>query len=373
MNKKIVFFIGAGFTKAIAKTAPTGSEFLTKAFDPEGSFSSDQNIQNVKKFVEKNYYPLNKNIIPNIEDLLSLIDYTLQRNEALSKEYLYNDVVKIKNELIYLIGKVIKDSLQETGGDRLSLSRDFINEIIDFKKEKNEVAIISTNYDIILDNSLIDVCQSCDYGTLLRNCINYDHSLKEINKVHGQPSWYDSTSRNDIFLNNGDVPLLKIHGSLNWFYCPKCDEIDLTIKEKGATMLADTQSKFICVNRFCTSFYEPLLVTPTMLKIYKNSFLKKIWNISADLITEAEQIIFIGYSLPDADYHIRSMLTKSLIKNDNIKEILVIEKKPNKDDPKELEWQETVKKRYESLFGTKLINFQPIGLENLIKNWKNYI
>jgi hypothetical protein len=44
MTKDIVFFIGAGFTKAIAETAPTGVEFLSKAFDPDGMFFSDEKI-----------------------------------------------------------------------------------------------------------------------------------------------------------------------------------------------------------------------------------------------------------------------------------------------------------------------------------------
>jgi hypothetical protein len=142
--------------------------------------------------------------------------------------------------------------------------------------------------------------------------------------------------------------------------------------EKGTTELADTRSRFICVNRFCTSYYEPLLVTPTMYKVYDNLFIKKLWNLSESKISKSEKIVFIGYSLPEADYHIRSLLTKSLI-NKNCNEILVIEKKPDKNNADELRWQNNVKNRYESLFGKKLINFQPIGLEDLIIKWNNFI
>jgi len=38
MGKNIIFFIGAGFTKAIVHTAPTGAQFLTKAFDSQGPY-----------------------------------------------------------------------------------------------------------------------------------------------------------------------------------------------------------------------------------------------------------------------------------------------------------------------------------------------
>lgn len=369
METNIVFFIGAGFTKAIAETAPTGAEFLTKAFNENGPFSSDKKIQHIKSFVEENYYPLNNDIIPSIEDLLSLIDYTIQRNEALSSNYLLDDVIRIRNELIYLIGKVIKDSLENNNRDKLLISREFIRKILEFRNKNNEVTIISTNYDIILDNSLIDVCKSCNYGALLRHCIHWNHNIEEINEVNGHKTW----GGGNIVINKGDIPLLKIHGSLNWFYCPKCDEIDLTVKNKGATILADTQSKFICDNKFCTSFYKPLLVTPTMLKVYNNSFLKKIWDMSDSAISKADRLVFIGYSLPEADYHIRSLISKSLIKNANIDEILVIEKKPKKENHQELKWQENVKRRYNSLFGPNLINFQPIGLEDFINKWDDFI
>jgi len=74
-------------------------------------------------------------------------------------------------------------------------------------------------------------------------------------------------------INKGDIPLLKIHDSLNWFYSPKCNELDIAVGQKGVVRLAEDQNKYLCVNEYCTSNYESLLVTPTMLKVYDNLFL----------------------------------------------------------------------------------------------------
>ena len=83
MGKNIIFFIGAGFTKAIVHTAPTGAQFLTKAFDSQGPYIQDTKVTKLKNFVEYCYYKLDGDLYPNIQDVLSLIDYCIQKNEAL--------------------------------------------------------------------------------------------------------------------------------------------------------------------------------------------------------------------------------------------------------------------------------------------------
>jgi hypothetical protein len=289
-GQRIIFFVGAGFTKAVVDTAPTGNEFLIKAFDPEGPFIQDKRVKRVKNFIESVYYPL-RGVYPNIEDILSLIDYVIQKKEALSKDYLLEDVITVRNDLIYLIGDVIKGSIEKTSQTKKELSRVFIEKISDLLKNGANISIISTNYDVIIDNALLEIKQSCNYGIRLRYNIYWDTNRT---KTNSRPK----KSKNCSFsgfggeINKGDVPLLKIHGSLNWFYCPKCDELDITSGIKGATALVGDRSKFLCVNPYCTSNYEPLIVTPTMLKVYENTFLQKLWILSENAISKANHLVF---------------------------------------------------------------------------------
>jgi len=365
--QRIVFFIGAGFTKAVVDTAPTGTEFLIKAFNPEGPFIRDERVKNVKKFIESTYYPLN-GIYPNIEDILSLIDYVIQKKEALSK-YSLEDVITVRNDLICLIGEVIKSSIENSQGKK-RLSRDFIEKISNLLKNGAKISIITTNYDVIIDNALLEIKQSCNYGVRLRYNIHRDTNRAKTNSRPKKSMDYSfSDSRGEI--NKGDIPLLKIHGSLNWFYCPKCDEVDITIGKKEATELIADQSKFLCANPYCTSNYEPLIVAPTMLKVYDNTFLQKLWALSENTISEANRLVFIGYSLPEADYHIRSLLVKALVKNNGNHRVLVIVKNPHQND-KEKREIEMVKTKYEALFGKERIDFQPIGLEGFLTKWDSF-
>ena len=367
MGENVVFFIGAGFTKAVVKTAPTGAQFLTKAFDPSGPFIKDKKVTDLKTFIEKIYYQLNDKVYPNIEDVLSLIDYSIQRKESLSRDYLLEDLIKVRNDFIYLIGKVIKECIEKSDDKDKTLkpSRDFIENISKLLSNGSysKVSIISTNYDLIIDNALLEKKKSCNYAIRLRDSIFWDQNEKRenvrVNSAHG--NW--RFQNNEGGINEGDILLVKIHGSLNWFYCPKCDEIDITVGRKGATQLARDHQKFICINRFCTSNYEPLIVTPTMLKVYDNSFLKELWGKSGKMISETDKLIFIGYFLHPADYHIRSLITKSLVKNGKNPDVLVIDQKPE---------DKEVKKRYQALFGKNKVNFQPIELEGLLNDWNKF-
>ena len=367
-KQNVVFFIGAGFTKAIVNTAPIGTEFFLNAFDPHNSFIGDERIKDVKKFIDNNYYQLKDNHYPNIEDVLSLIDYTIERKEALSEVYLFEEVVNVRNKIIYLMGKVIKDNIEKSSEQKKEVSRSFIEKINNLLLKSKKVSIISTNYDIIIDNALREKIQSCNYGEMLRYNIFLDiNGPKRNARPTTTLNWEDPNISCRGEINEGGIPLLKIHGSLNWFYCPKCDEVDITVGTKQADDFVEQQRRSLCANPMCTSTYEPLLVTPTMLKVYNNTFLQKLWTHSEKIISESNEIVFIGYSLPEADYHIRSLLTKALIKNTNNIRILVIEKKPLNDE--DAERIEAVGDRYNTLFGQDRVTFKPIGLEGMLVQW----
>ncbi len=355
--KNIAFFIGSGFTKAVVETAPLGNEFFIKAFDPKNGIDHETQIESVKNFIEKIYYPFkheSDKLYPNIEDVLSLIDYAIQKNEALSKDYLLDDIISVRNDLIYLIGKVIQNIETASDGVRnLGISRDFTGKLQKLL-QYSYVSIISTNYDLIIDNALLEKAQSCDYGVNLRYNLTAEND-----RANGITDWYFKSSTGKI--NEGKIPLLKIHGSLNWFYCPKCDEMDITISEKGIIQYLESRSRFFCTNPYCTSNYEPLLVTPTMLKVYDNPFLQQLWALAEKKISEANALVFIGYSLTEADYHIRSLLTKALANNKNGKISIIVVTKHSE-----------TKTKYKQLFGKDRVNFQPIGLEGFLERWDDF-
>ena len=111
---------------------------------------------------------------------------------------------------------VTKDTIENDNGIKLELSEEFISNLNEMEKEGIKTSIISTNYDIILDNSLIRKCKSCNYGSRLRNNIFYNPAAQESVRVSGNESYNFETYSGKI--NRGNIKLLKIHGSLNWFF-----------------------------------------------------------------------------------------------------------------------------------------------------------
>ena len=104
-----------------------------------------------------------------------------------------------------------------------------------------------------------------------------------------------------------------------------------------------------CSNPHCTAGYEPLLVTPTKFKIYENRILKHIWELSREVLSRAEEIIFIGYSFPEADTEIRCLLLNALNQSSNRANITFVDKPGGSDDLH----------NYQKLLGQ--IEYKPIG------------
>lgn len=146
-----------------------------------------------------------------------------------------------------MIGVVLKDSLQGSTDD---LANEFI------KNLNNTDVIISTNYDIVIDNALLGKGNT-NYGVQLRRNafpVEYADGIRRGGNLLGP------------LLNQGPIKLLKIHGSLNWLYCSKRDELDVTLGQKGAANYIGKDYSLVCGSSGCTAKYDPLIVTQQSLR-----------------------------------------------------------------------------------------------------------
>jgi len=347
-----VYFLGAGATKAFRPNAPLNDDLLDLIYNQNYSNTNneiDKSVTNVRKFIENIFYKIENHIEkkPYVGDILSFVDYLLKEKTFSLKNYSYQDIELIRNDLVYIIAHYFKKSLDENIKNDATNENDkmiayFINDIL-----KSNDTIISTNYDLVIDNALAKIT-NINYGVTTRRAINI------INNSINQ-SYYDTDMTH--IMNQSPKELLKINGSLNWLYCPRCDELDITANHKGVIYI-DPQNKLKCDHSYCTANYEPLLVTPTNFKIYKNRILKEIWDKAKKKISEADEIIFVGYSLPKEDFEIKCMLLEAINKANAKKKIKVIDIKKRKD----------AVKNYEELFGK--VVYHSKGFKNYIEKIK---
>jgi hypothetical protein len=122
----------------------------------------------------------------------------------------------------------------------------------------------------------------------------------------------------------------------------------------------------------CTTKYEPLIITPTLLKTYDNTLLRLIWREAEDKISKADEVVFVGYSMPDADMQLRCMFKRALYANRNRSHregsgsccIRVIGNERRSNDQEGNRGNDT-EKRYRQLFGE--IDYEPIGFKAYIE------
>lgn len=231
--------------------------------------------------------------------------------------------------LVFLVAKVLDTKLPRRRGYHRKLVRKLLE-----AGDLRNVVFISTNYDILIDNALTEEPErgfDLDYGVEFRN---FDSSFK------GDNHWWRPNLDNC-------VQLFKPHGSLNWLFCPTCNELEITPKEKGVvSRLISEFAKKECFR--CGGVFSPLIVPPTFYKDLNNVFLSTIWNRTDIALQRVKHIVFCGYSFPDADIHIKYLLKRAQTNRSGPLNVTVINHYPGKDP--DLAQQE--KYRYERFLGT---------------------
>lgn len=274
-----VYVLGAGASRGLNKGAPLMADLLKEALKfslyVDRKSDSFNAADNIKKFLNEIYSSDGQERIPPFEDVLSLLDYCVGSNVPLSGDYSVRNLRDLRDDLIYIMGRVLQENMRDN--TTKSLADSFVTSLSPTDR------IISFNYDLIVDNALLRKYKSIDYYIPVRNAST------------NQP-------------NHG---IYKLHGSLNWLYCPVCRELETTDTRKQA--LETLKGEKPCSK--CDTQMEPILITPSFLKDYNNSFITQLWQEAEHCLHQANEIVFVGYSMPDADIFLRMFLTRAVYAN----------------------------------------------------------
>jgi len=344
-------FLGAGASKA--EGAPLQGELFREYFSSElfkqshDPMDADLTTFFLRMFRIDVHQDVSKVEFPTFEEVLGLTDLAIIRKEA----FRHFDIEKraansgslrlIAQHLVFLVAKILDEKLK----DRAPLHRSLVS-ALNAANELRNVAFVSTNYDILLDNALTDEHSSggidLDYGVEFRN---FDRPN----------DW-----RRPAFDNR--VQLFKPHGSLNWLFCRACGELEITPKEKGVVTRLISQVDLAPCER-CETVYSPLIVPPTFYKDMNNVFLSTIWNRTDIALQKVNHIIFCGYSFPDADIHIKYLLKRAQTNRQTPMKYTVINhfKRKTKDECNQEKY------RYERFLGAG-VNYTRMSFEKFVAN-----
>jgi len=154
----------------------------------------------------------------------------------------------------------------------------------------------------------------------------------------------------------GGVPVMKLHGSVNWARCTGCSKVapwalgrffqklswdrSLLMFGETQTVTLDVGAKIAtyehCTGHACET--APVIVPPTWNKAEYQQ-IGTVWKHAAQHLSEAENIIVIGYSLPETDQFFRYLFALGTIGDARPQRFWVVDPDPE------------VAKRFEALLG----------------------
>ena len=292
-------------------------------------FSRFWNIDR-ESFKGKNYDEILKFLpeCPSFEEILGILDLAYLRKEYIQSsrgsDHLYNDewIGKVRNALKYLISLVIDQDLKNSlhkNHDRL------VGQIISSEKE---IVVLSLNYDILIDNSFFRKDKIPNYH------IKFDY-LYDFGVPDGEIKPFNEFASDFKEVKHS---LFKLHGSLNWLFCPTChtkylaQDMKKNIGQKAAHRVFTSPYQYHC--KICKNKeLEPVLIPPTFYKDLSRAFLQELYLELDKKLRSADRIFFCGYSFPDADLHLKYLFKRAeLFTNKDIKMFLYNGNAPRSDE-----------------------------------------
>ena len=309
--RDVLFVLGAGSSHPDG--VPLQQDILPMIIsDTVEQISASAIGRQVKEFIFDNFsFKAGTGSLPKLEAIFGFLDYFIQQNESLSSKYTYETIREIKENLIKIIHYIV-----DLRTDKRSKTYHLFWGAV--ARYNRNISIVTLNYDTLLEQAFDFLFQKHGYIDYSIHLMNYDKlaELKEFN------FWINP--REPISIQPGDDPvpikIIKLHGSLNWKYCNCCNHTLLTPWDRkidlnrgkliGHTFPDEKEYDYYCpIDR---TEFQTLIMPPSHIKSLNHPVVTQLFSEASREIRMSRKIVFIGYSLSDADVHIKALFKKHL-------------------------------------------------------------
>jgi len=298
---RLVLFLGAGFS------APFGHPVMRQfnSFAQDSNRISDEEKSYLSELLRatRRANGMLASEAANLEDILT---FALMRKRLDFEETIeHSESITIEK----IIAKIYT-STPLSGGfwERYNAFTQFLRLFQNFKG--HELSIITTNYDINAECALYQMGKRA--------------SLPLPYETHSGGSYIDEG--NSLYSEKG-VKLFKLHGSVNWYSKVQGDHY--TVADQMVTAMGDHRTHEVSIPEVCTSDYvfheNPVIIPPSYLKPNLDVILEKVWAKAAVELSQAEILVFVGYSFPSSDTEMQYFLASSLSDNVNLRSIQLVD------------------------------------------------
>lgn len=307
------FILGAGFSMHAGM--PLQQQFTSALLRGKGSGTgpSGKIVHHLRQFIHEEFdhnMSAPADYWPDLEDIFTCIDLAANTGHNLGPEKMPSDLRTVRRALIYRIITMLRERYLEARDARSSKWR----QLVKLMKSVNpsEAAFISTNWDTVIEDLLQEThgVEWFDYGCgALHGTLH--PAKQEIKIVHTRPPFAPSVT--------------KMHGSVNWLYCDNCRRLywfspHETYKVAGQLLSAaewqridpgsvQSPERWSCAQCSGKSI-GTRLATFSYLKALDFPMFQKSWFSAERILRNAHTWIFIGYSLPGADFEFKYLLKR---------------------------------------------------------------
>ena len=302
---KTVYLLGAGASADSDFKLPCLGDFFKESFEKE-------KYPYLYNFI-KNYFPFTSLENLNLEEVITFLELSIDKFGRFGNEIepsLYN----ARREF----GQFVYDRLNYKpidGRKWCSKHKIFL------EKLSLDDSIITLNYDLVIEHTAyeIQLAWKPDHPKILERM--YD-LLESTTRLAGgdRPTMYDQ------YKPMGQ--LLKLHGSIDWFYCPRemCPHHQAFYPNWIHEKKVLTSPGDLC--KACGTPLAPVIIPPTMSKSFvefpKLGFL---WSLAFRKLRDTDRVIIIGLSFTESDYYLRWLIKSSLLSRGKAQpKVLIVDK-----------------------------------------------
>jgi hypothetical protein len=321
-----VYIVGAGFSHYAG--LPLQRDFTRAILSAEkfkGSSASKHIVEYLKKFVYRTFGPRRSAkdpTWPDLEDIFTCVDLSANSGHHLGQGYSPARLRTVRRALIARIIWMLRQEYEKAAKRNDTEWQTFGN----FLRRINTgaTAFVSLNWDVALEHRIMEI-----YPDIT---VSYGGGVT--------PADFPDTG-NQICVRPIRVsPLLtviKIHGSVNWLYCDNCREVFWFPPEKSSRvasqLLRSDDRKRI---RYSTSVEQwrchrcekvslgTRIATFSYRKALDYPMFRTSWQAAERLLRNAQRWVFLGYSLPPADYEFKYLLKRVQLSRKSSPELILV-------------------------------------------------
>lgn len=309
---KTVIVVGAGSTLSDGSSKPLRTKPpLDKGFFSVCDRLNSSGYRKIERYLTENYeISPSDQFHDSLERVMAII-YADINNPHLKESALdaFRDLIRLFNARIAETTNTLKPTNQS------NLYRILVKLLNDGCKP-SDISIVTFNQDLQIEKILEKLSKTAKYSKLgpvftFPGCYRIKDSYSKLSRPPKDVDMFD------VSTNDDGIPILKLHGSLNWFSTHSSLKVPANSILSPKKKFKITPRKNITPNmtfkakkRSVHTF--PLIIPPVNHKaaIIHND-LHPIWKEAEQRLKDASQIVVFGYSCPTTDHESANLLRRA--------------------------------------------------------------